>query len=150
MYSDRVSFIISHTPSKNWNHVCGEQNQANCASRGLNPEKLIDHDLWWYGPTWLKQDLSNWPKQTNLSASVSPDTEKEVCLHVQLKTKEPVVTFDRFSTYNTLIHVTGRVMHFSRVMGRPKSKDSSLKAPLAVQELHVVKAEAYWISLCQQ
>ena len=39
-------------------------------------------------------------------------------------------------------------MCFIRVAGKPKSQDPSNKAPLAVQEL--VKAEVYWISLCQQ
>ena len=44
----------------------------------MHPEELIHHDLWGHGPTWLKQDSSNWLKQPNLPASVSPNTQKEV------------------------------------------------------------------------
>ena len=34
---NRISFILSHAPSKHWRHVKGEQNPADCASRGLYP-----------------------------------------------------------------------------------------------------------------
>ena len=51
---NRISFIIIHIPSKSWNHVKGEQNPADCASRGLYPKELIDHKLWWHGPSWLR------------------------------------------------------------------------------------------------
>ena len=55
---NRVSFIISHILSKSWSHVKGEQNPADCASQGLYPKELIDHKLWWYGPSWLRLNPS--------------------------------------------------------------------------------------------
>ena len=61
--SNRISFIISHIPPKYWNHVRGKQNPADCASRGLYPEELIGHNLWWHGPAWLRQTSANWPRQ---------------------------------------------------------------------------------------
>ncbi len=30
------------------------ENPADYASRGLFPSELLDHDLWWNGPAWLK------------------------------------------------------------------------------------------------
>ena len=150
---NRISFIISHIPPKNWNHVRSEQNPADCASRGLYPEDLIDHDLWWQGPAWLKQDSSQWPKQSNPSVvdppdTTSPDAEKEVSFHVQLELKEPILPFDRFSSFNSLIRVTSWVMRFARSLKKSDCQDPSLTSPLTVQEL--VKAEAYWFAVSQK
>ena len=34
-------------PPDRWNHVSSPDNQADCASRGLFPSELVDHELWW-------------------------------------------------------------------------------------------------------
>ena len=47
---NRVSFIIDRIPPSCWSHVSGEDNLADCASRGLLPLKLIEHSLSWNGP----------------------------------------------------------------------------------------------------
>ena len=46
-----------------WNHVNGLENPANCASRGLRPEELVTHKLWWNGLSWLKYPPPDWPNQ---------------------------------------------------------------------------------------
>ena len=50
---NRVSATLSHIPSKCWNHVSGLNNPADCDSRGIFPNKLVNHELWWQGPRWL-------------------------------------------------------------------------------------------------
>ena len=69
---NRVSFMIDRIPPNRWNHVSGEQNPADCASRGLLPIKLIEHELWWNGPSWLKLQPSTWPKSPVLPSN-QPD-----------------------------------------------------------------------------
>jgi len=144
---NRVSFIISHIPSKNWNHVRGEQNPADCASRGLYPKQLIEHDLWWHGPAWLRLSSSNWPRQKDVPPSTSSDEQKEICLHAHLETKEPIIPFDRFLSYNRLIRITSWVMRFIGNLKKIRCQNSPLKSPLTVREL--VEAENYWISISQ-
>ena len=39
----------------NWNDVCYEENPADPASRGISPDQIVHHDLWWNGPKWLKR-----------------------------------------------------------------------------------------------
>ena len=43
---NRVSLIIDQIPPDRWKHVPGVQNPADCASRGLFPVQLKEHDLW--------------------------------------------------------------------------------------------------------
>ena len=141
---NRVSFIISHVPSKNWNHVRGEQNPADCASRGLFPKELIEHELWWQGPAWLKLSPPNWPKQTDIPPSTIPDEQKEICVHTHLELMEPIIPLDRFSSYNMLTRVTAWVFRF---ISNARKNNSPIKTPLTVTEVN--KAETYWISMSQ-
>ena len=60
---NRVSNILSLFSSSAWNHVPTSSNPADCASRGLLPQELLNFDLWWSGPTWLQIDPIDWPFQ---------------------------------------------------------------------------------------
>ena len=54
--ANRVSFILEHTRPQTWKHVPTLDNPADCASRGMKPQELLQHTLWWQGPSWLHQD----------------------------------------------------------------------------------------------
>ena len=86
---NRISNIIELIPSIHWKHVNGQENPADCASRGLYPSELLDHSLWWKGPPWLYLDSSEWPKQATLQA-VPPELscEEKVSLHSTLIEKK--------------------------------------------------------------
>lgn len=60
---NRVSEIIDFWPRRLWGHVQSSDNPSDCASRGVEPEKLLSHKLWWNGPVWLTLDRSKWPQQ---------------------------------------------------------------------------------------
>ena len=141
---NRISFILSHVSSRQWRHVKGEQNPADCASRGLYPEELIAHDLWWQGPIWLKQDPADWPQITKLPPNPSLHEQKEISLHVHVNAREPVIPVDRYSSLNTLVRVTSWVMRYVRNL---KKSETPLKSALNVQE--IVSAERYWIAMSQ-
>ncbi|UYV64960.1 hypothetical protein LAZ67_3002566 [Cordylochernes scorpioides] len=51
--SNRVEKIQKTSRVDQWHHVPGVENPADCASRGIMPSKLVDHYLWWNGPSWL-------------------------------------------------------------------------------------------------
>lgn len=61
---NRVSSIVHIIPPERWNHIMGAENPADCASRGILPSELLDHTVWWEGPSWLKLDTCNWPRGT--------------------------------------------------------------------------------------
>ena len=60
---NRVHFILQHTKPSCWHHVPTSQNPADCASRGVMPQELLHHSLWWEGPPWLSLDPVIMPKQ---------------------------------------------------------------------------------------
>ena len=47
---NRVSNIVELIGPDRWRHVCGAENPADCASRGLFPSEILHHELWWNGP----------------------------------------------------------------------------------------------------
>ncbi|GBL81080.1 hypothetical protein AVEN_83152-1 [Araneus ventricosus] len=53
---NRVAQIKSLVPQAQWNHIAGTSNPADCASRGISPNSLLKHSLWWSGPQWLSSN----------------------------------------------------------------------------------------------
>ena len=46
---NRFAEVMELVPPDRWQHVPGVSNPADCASRGLYPSELIQHDLHMYG-----------------------------------------------------------------------------------------------------
>lgn len=64
--ANRITNIQEKSTKMNikWNWTAGEDNPADLASRGVSVSELVNADLWWHGPKWLKQNQSLWPKNT--------------------------------------------------------------------------------------
>ena len=60
---NRVHSIMQVTKPSTWLHVPTAANPADCASRGIMPQELLHHPLWWEGPPWLSEDPVPIPKQ---------------------------------------------------------------------------------------
>lgn len=71
--ANRVAEIQRNLPFEHWHHVPTEFNPAECASRGVPPEHLAAHALWWSGPQWLAQTQDCWPSQSTVD-----DTTEEM------------------------------------------------------------------------
>ena len=61
--ANRIAYILKHTKPQTWKHVPGTANPADCASRGMTPQELLQHSLWWQGPSWLQEDPVPIPEQ---------------------------------------------------------------------------------------
>ena len=141
---NRVSTIMELIPPEKWNHVSGQHNPADCASRGLFPSELVQHSLWWDGPQWLKQSPADWPKQSPLPPSDLPEEEREVALHTTVADHSPVIPVDRYSSFDRLKRVTAWILRFVHNCQNHAEKKSS---SLSVCELKA--AERYWIKIVQ-
>ena len=141
---NRVSYIIDLISPERWNHVEGDNNPADCASRGIYPSELLNHNLWWKGPIWLSLPQSEWPKGT-------PETVVEtselcnVCLAVD---HQPIITLADYSDFNHLIRITAWVQCFTKACRTKDRVTSSVVPPLSVDELS--DAERYWILIAQR
>ncbi|XP_036340710.1 uncharacterized protein LOC118750082 [Rhagoletis pomonella] len=60
--SNRVRRIQELTSPDRWYHVRSARNPADCSSRGITPEVLLVHPLWWHGPGVLGSAPSNQPE----------------------------------------------------------------------------------------
>lgn len=69
--ANRVQSIQQHSDINDWRHVRTKSNPADCASRGLTAEALLNHPLWWHGPPSLLDD-------EQLPADYPPLTEDEI------------------------------------------------------------------------
>ena len=78
------------------------------------PSELLDHTLWWNGPTWLLFDSSQWPKQFNASASPPESTgeERELSLHTVLNSTSHVLNVNDYSSFMRLKRVTAWIIRF--------------------------------------
>ncbi|XP_075243724.1 uncharacterized protein LOC142337975 [Convolutriloba macropyga] len=83
--ANRVAKTQSIIPSENWRFVPTEDNPADCASRRISADKLLNHQLRRKGPNWLRQDEQFW---TSLDAkplyNASTDALAEVNSSAQL------------------------------------------------------------------
>ena len=144
---NRVSTIMELIPPEKWNHVNGLDNPADCASRGLFPSELLQHKLWWDGPSWLKHSPADWPQQLPLQPNHIPEEEREIFLFVSTTHRTPIIPFDRYSSYNRLKRVTAWIFRFVNNC-RNHANQSSLTSPLSTEEL--LEVENYWVRIIQQ
>ena len=148
--ANRVVKILETLTPQNWSHVKSKENPADLASRGCEPEKLINNDLWWHGPEWLKLPVEEWPK-SNEPIPKTQEGLKEL-------TNEPVVLVQtRKETWNQnfldshsklirLIRVTAWIFRF---IGNCRPKNHlKVKTPLSPDEFK--SARNYWIKYTQQ
>lgn len=89
----------------NWHHIRGEDNPADCASRGLSPNELIQHDLWWNGPRFLRElDYK--------CDEGSYDTNEEMKLNVCTTLKRDIFTLPQASSFGKLRRIMAYVLRF--------------------------------------
>ena len=145
---NRISFILDRIPPCRWKHVPGEQNPADCASRGMFPQELMSHGLWWNGPDWLRSTLSDWPRQTELSSDDSDIDVTEISHFAAIENRSPLIPFDRFSSYSKLTRVAAWVMRFVHNCRASKGNSQSrITSSLSVQE--IINAENHLLSCSQ-
>jgi len=123
--ANRVTKVQELSSSNDWGYVKGQDNPAECASRGISAADLINHPLWWHGPAWLKDGIPN-PLQ---SYKPKPPKEEPISLILDIQHRDPVPHFmERFSDLHRLIRVTSRLLHYRNKFRpqHPFQEDSSI------------------------
>lgn len=140
--ANRVAEIQRSYPIDHWRHVPTDYNPADCASRGVLPEQLAAHDLWWSGPPWLSQPPKCWPTQSTVDDTTEEMRAKAVTLKTHLDVSWTLK--DKYSSLSQLIRVTAYCIRFTR---NARSSDRT-SGPLRHDELHA--AQVVWIRDAQQ
>ncbi|XP_055922692.1 uncharacterized protein LOC129953468 isoform X1 [Eupeodes corollae] len=113
--ANRVSEIQEIANVNQWFHVSSEDNPADCASRGVQPQDLENHELWWNGPRWLSCSKVDWPSQdaSRFFTDLEQKTKIFACTNVIIQFSTNLLS--RFSSLNRLLRVTSYILRL-----RPK------------------------------
>ncbi|XP_063994476.1 uncharacterized protein LOC135172027 [Diachasmimorpha longicaudata] len=132
---NRVIKIQNSLPAAEWKHIRGVENPADCASRGLSPDQLVNHQLWWNGLSWLKSSMENWPSLS----STSIESMAEAALEERPVSAHPV------SLNLELLRISASVLRVINNMRRePVPRESDL-LPEELEETGI-----FWINYTQQ
>lgn len=126
--ANRVSTIQNECPIENWNHVPTELNPADIASRGDSIDNLMNADMWWHGPEFLK-DKTNWPNQpTHMPCEDAPEKRKNVEIF-HIEAHKPNSVLECFSNWERLMRFTALTMRWycrkNRSVGPIKANEMS-------------------------
>lgn len=148
---NRTAKILDGLPSALWYHVPTKLNPADCASRGIFPEELSKHELWWHGPSFLLLSPEDWP--SSQVKKLPENTEEKLlerktktlpCFVVHTDDKLPLLPLlKRFSSIQKLLRATAILRRFIDIKNWKKYKSTAI----STQELDLSK-EA-WIRIIQ-
>ena len=144
---NRVATIVEIIPPERWRHVRGTDNPADCASRGLYPSELVDHQLWWNGPAWLHEPPDQWPIY-QFSQSMDESVIQELCHISAVMMRIPsIVDFKNYSSYERLKRIiawTIRFINNTQPQRFERIKDNHLHTR------EIIQAESYIFFVCQR
>lgn len=80
--ANRVSIIQTQTAQCHWHHVSSGSNPADVISKGAMPCDLIKSELWWYGPSYLRNPQLDLTKYDTDSIG-NPPEERKSTLFIQ-------------------------------------------------------------------
>ena len=130
--TNRIHSILQATSPQTWRHVPTAQNPADCASRGLMPQELLDHSLWWDGPDWLLHDPISIPWQPPRKPLIAPEQRAISCNSMQ--PAPPPLLESRYSNYHKLISITAWCWRF---YSKTSKKEGTFSGKhLAAKELY--------------
>ncbi|KAJ8870392.1 hypothetical protein PR048_029413 [Dryococelus australis] len=98
-----------------WRHVPSADYAADCASRGLSPQDLLTHTLWWTGPSWLISEKESWPcggVATSIHEGEEELKQPKVVSLVGHCEPNLLASLSRFSSWSQLQRVLAYVLRF--------------------------------------
>ncbi|XP_075162729.1 uncharacterized protein LOC142235359 [Haematobia irritans] len=131
--ANRTSEILDSLPRNVWRHVRSKQNPADCASRGVMAEQLLDFDLWWNGPRWLREPLNCAEHDNDLDPIDNEQIDVEMKHQTTLVSCPDTSQFplnaliERTSSWSRVLRIMAYVIRFSKnTRTHQKSKHSYL------------------------
>jgi hypothetical protein len=134
----RVADIQSKTNVNNWYHVDSADNPAS-------PSQLRDNELWWHGPSWLKNSTENYRIIKISNQNLENIPEKKGLSIVAVVTNEELDIFTKCSDFPKLKRVVAYVCRF---INNAKRVNNKITGPLTTEELNVASNVIVKSSIC--
>ncbi|XP_011884112.1 PREDICTED: uncharacterized protein LOC105571257, partial [Vollenhovia emeryi] len=145
---NRVLAIQEIIPNGSWHFVSGKENPADCASRGLRPDQLINHPLWWQGPSWLKEAKAFWPSENcRPESGINLEERPGQVMVATAPAHSYWNLLDKYSSLTKLLRVTATCRRVAaRLQKLPQS--SPVHYPLTPTE--ITQSRDIWVRLVQR
>ncbi|XP_055522534.1 uncharacterized protein LOC129716721 [Wyeomyia smithii] len=136
--SNRIAEIQRLTKGRTWRHVPTEQNPADLISRGMMTSQILNDELWWHGPCFLKDPVDSWPECT-VSTPNAQDLQQEACPVIAfLSNTVELSLFDRFSDLSKLVRFV--VLMYRRINNARLPRGKRMSGSLTPEECeHALK-----------
>jgi len=105
--------------------------------REIMPSFLIQLEIRWSGPSWLKHDKESWPQRALLTNMNVPERKLKVITVIAASTQEPDI-FYRYSNFTRLIRVLAYIFQFVK-------NSKCIKGSFA----HQLQEETSWRNIVQ-
>ena len=153
--ANRVSKIQTTLPHATWRHIISQQNPADCASRGIYASELVNHSLWWNGPSWLQRPSTSWPCSKSsleenpkaINSSIREETRGSAVCHATLRQNHWELC-DQISSWPRLLRVTAYVQRFIHNLRALRAKGLLNTSSLTITD--IATARNFWIRNVQQ
>jgi len=150
--ANRVAEIQRLLKDPHWHHVRSSDNPADCASRGVSPRDLVDHNLWWNGPPWLAKPRDKWPTTSVPAPSDGGSEQRRAITAVATKENAESRLLQQYSSLIKLLRVTAwckRWLRYRqpRCRNQVQPSESGENLTLSVEEID--EAEKTWVKTVQ-
>lgn len=112
--ANRLTEIHKYTAVTSWKFVGSGDNPADCASRGVLPNNLPSHSLWWHGPKWLGQSTEFWPTPKHLQFKTNLEERKTSKTFLVTAENPWLVAFKRYSSLDKLVRMVAYWIRFMK------------------------------------
>ena len=119
---NRATEIRDLIAKKNWGYCPTTANPADLASRGCRCTRIVDNQLWWTGPSFLKEPPDNWPKffdppRDHIALAIQEETIEQSALTISMENRNlnlsALISCEKYSDYNKLLRVTVVILRFT-------------------------------------
>ena len=148
----RVNEILKWSKKEDWGYCPSAENPADVGSRGVGAHGLMETELWWNGPRWLRTPGQGFPTPpVEIETEESSLEMKKSCIFKvsieETTNVESIMEIEKFSSLNRLYRVTAYVGRFMYNL-RAKQKGVQRKnGELGRDEM--IGAERMWILAAQ-
>ena len=130
--ANRVASAARNVPPSVWHYVPTGDSPADCASRGISAQELLQHHLWWSGPPWLNEYPVAVLPQPGASELDRQKTEEAKPVAIFSVTSAADTGWEKKHTnYVMLLHSTAYVLRFlhnlkAAIQGQPGRRTQGL------------------------
>ena len=154
--SNRVNQIRNLANTGNYRYVSSGDNVADLATRGVEMKNLIDCQLWWKGPEWLRKNHDrDWPLEPLIDGDIFADVKDEILklvrpkpvLSARVLNWRKMIDMTKYSQIYRLFRVVARCIRFISNC-KLKKESRNFNKVIVVEEMHT--AEMACIKMVQK